>query len=132
MRRFAIPPETVQKLIDNPGSPALRNRLVIKMAVTGVRSSELCNIRVIDENNKEDGPDWENNELGDIDLSENSIFITTAKTDASDSNHTREVYFDESLKYDLYKWIFDERASYQMHRDSPYLLRTSHKKADAT
>ncbi|MCG1007777.1 tyrosine-type recombinase/integrase [Halorubrum lacusprofundi] len=125
---IAIPPETVQKLIDNPGSPALRNRLVIKlMAVTGVRSSELCNIRVIDENNKEDGPDWENNELGDIDLSENSIFITTAKTDASDSNHTREVYFDESLKYDLYKWIFDERASYQMHRDSPYLLRTSHK-----
>lgn len=122
---IAIPPETTKQLVDNPGNPTLRNRLIIELlAQTGVRVSELAGVRIGPNPTTED---WETNNLGDLNIEDCSMWVTTSKTDAGDTNHRREVFFEESLKYDLYKWIFGARDAHQKNPDSPYLLRTTHK-----
>lgn len=118
----AISPDVVSKMIDHPGSPALRNRLVIKLLYhTGCRVSEMVDVRVGTD------PDWSNNDLGDLDIENNRIRVTTAKTEAGDSNHKRWVYFGDELEYDLYKWIAHERSNRQTAPDSDRLLLTTHK-----
>lgn len=118
----AVSPDVIERIIEHPGSPALRNRLCMKLLwFTGVRCVELAGVEIGTD------PDWKSNDLGDLDRKKRRIRITTAKTTPKDDNHRRWVYYPEELDYDLYAWIEGgEREASQYSRDSPYLLLTSH------
>jgi integrase/recombinase XerD len=106
---IALKPETVQRIAEHPGSPRVRNELIIRLLwQTGVRSVELANVT-----------------LDDIDTDKRSIDIRTAKTDPGDPNYQRTVYYDESLDYLLTEWMdYGERDSLPPAEDSEYLLLT--------
>lgn len=107
----AIPPEDVQKIFEHPGSPAIRNELVMRLLYqTGVRSVELCNIR-----------------LSDIDFGKREIRITSAKANPGDENYIRYVYYHENLDYLMREWVKKQRRSYKPAADSEYLFLTQQK-----
>lgn len=107
----AIPPEDVQKIFEHPGSPAIRNELVMRLLYqTGVRAVELCNIR-----------------LSDIDFGKREIRITSAKANPGDENYIRYVYYHENLDYLMREWVKKQRRSYKPAADSEYLFLTQQK-----
>ncbi|ELZ41380.1 site-specific tyrosine recombinase [Halorubrum saccharovorum DSM 1137] len=108
----AISPEDVQKIFEKPGTPAIRNELLLRLLYqTGVRSVELANVR-----------------LQDIDFGKRKIRITSAKADPGDENYIRYVYYHENLDFLMREWIEKQRHSYATAEESEYLFLT-HQKA---
>lgn len=90
------------KMIDETDNPRLELTCRI-LWQTGLRASELANLRV-----------------EDIDLDEQKLTVETAKRDA----HERKLSFNLRLKRELEKWLNAERHKYTQADDSPYLLPT--------
>jgi integrase/recombinase XerD len=107
----AISPEDVQEIFENPGTPAIRNELLLRLLYqTGVRSVELANVR-----------------LQDIDFGKRKIRITSAKADPGDENYIRYVYYHENLDFLMREWIEKQRHSYATAEESEYLFLTHQK-----
>ncbi|WP_363466525.1 tyrosine-type recombinase/integrase [Halogeometricum borinquense] len=110
-----LKPEQVESLIENVPAPTLRNRLLVKLMVqTGVRASELQTIRC------GQNPDWESNELGDIDRKERRIVVKDKKND-----DTRPVFYHQNIDDILRLWIETERATVYKASESEYLFPTT-------
>lgn len=107
----AITPEDVQKIFEHPGSPAIRNELLLRLLYqTGVRSVEMANVR-----------------LSDIDYGKREIRINSAKADPGDENYIRYVYYHENLDYLMREWVEKQRHSYPTAESSEYLFLTQQK-----
>jgi integrase/recombinase XerD len=102
---YYIEPEEVDKLVENVPQPELRNKLIIGLLFqTGVRRSELVNIRV-----------------NDVDRGDGEIRIHSSKTD-----DRRWVYYKDSLEFYLTRWLEKgRRDSYPPAADSAYLFVTN-------
>jgi integrase/recombinase XerD len=109
---IAIPPEDIQQIFEHPGSPAIRNELLLRLLYqTGVRSVELANVR-----------------LRDIDFGKRQIRINSAKADPGDENYIRYVYYHENLDYLMREWVEKQRHSYPTADESDYLFLTQQKR----
>ncbi|WP_251343053.1 tyrosine-type recombinase/integrase [Haloplanus halophilus] len=119
----AVSPETVRKIYNNAVAPKIQNELIIRLLwETGIRSSELCNIRI----GADEDWDWEENELKDIDRKKRKIKIKTAKRKPDDTDIWRDVYYSEQLDYLLHRYIHGPRDSHR-DSDSQYLFITDQK-----
>ena len=104
----AIPPEDIQKIFEHPGSPAIRNELILRLLYqTGLRSIELASVR-----------------LRDIDFGKREIRITSAKAEPGDENYIRYVYYHQNLDYLMREWVEKQRHSYPTANGSKYLFLT--------
>lgn len=86
---IAISADQVEKLINNSGTPRLRNQLINRlMWQTGLRTSELASAKIehIDEENR-------------------SITVRSAKADVDDDHYWRTVYYQENLEYQMWEWL---------------------------
>lgn len=99
-----VKPEEIQAMCDNVPVPQLRNELIIKLLwYTGLRRSELANIR-----------------LEDLDTEERVIKIYSEKTDTS-----QPAYYGPELNILLDRWINGGyRDAEPPAADSPYLFPT--------
>lgn len=108
--------DQAEKLVEpeNQQEPTLRNRVLLKLLLqTGIRAGELTTIRIGED------PDWQDNDLGDIDREEREIEIIDQKNDDS-----RVVYYQASLDSLLRLWIEAERPNVFYASESPYLFPT--------
>jgi integrase/recombinase XerD len=108
--------DEIERLLDpeNIPAPTTRNRLLIRLMLqTGVRASEIQTIQVGRD------PDWESNELGDIDRKRREITIIDHKND-----DTRPVFYQPSLDQALRIWISVERDGVYRADQSEYLFPT--------
>jgi integrase/recombinase XerD len=100
---YYLSPSEIEQLCDNVPNPQLRNELMIRLLYqTGVRRSELVEIR-----------------LSDIDEEERSIKIRAEKTEDN-----REVYYQPSLDFLLDRWTNVNRKGVATAEESPYLFPT--------
>lgn len=105
---IAISPEEVQELFEHPGSPEIRNELMMRLLYqTGVRSVELANLRV-----------------SDIDFGKRQARIHSAKADPGDENYIRYVFYHDNLDYLMREWLEKERPTYPTADESEFLFLT--------
>lgn len=108
--------DQVDDLISNIPEPKIRNRLIIRLMLqTGVRASEVATIRCGRD------PDWESNDLRDIDREKRTIDVEDKKSDGY-----RTVVYQQSLDPLLRLWIESERSGVYRADESPYLFVTTH------
>ena len=103
--------QTVNKIIETPGSPAVRNELLFRLLYqTGCRASEIANIT-----------------LDNVSLEERKIYLKTAKADETHPFQYRYVYYEDNLDFLMQRWSdaeVGERNVYGTSSDSDYLFLT--------
>lgn len=106
--------EQVDDLLANVPEPTVRNKLLLRiMLQTGVRASEVATIRC------GPNPDWESNDLMDIDREDRTIQIKDKKSDGY-----RTVVYQDSLDSLLRLWVETERETVYGSDQSEYLFVT--------
>jgi integrase/recombinase XerD len=117
--KMSLEPSEVEKLVENVPAPKLRNRLLIRLMVqTGIRSGEVGTIRV------GRNPDWESNDLADIDRVTREIEVLDQKSSKNNTTETREVFYQSTLDELLRIWITTERLGMYGASESEYLFPT--------
>lgn len=116
---FWLRPHEIEELVENVPAPKLRNRLLIRLlAQTGIRPGEVGTIRVGQD------PDWQRNDLKDIDKIDRKIEVHDVKSSTNSSNEFRKVFYQPSLDELLRIWITTERNAIYGASESEYLFPT--------
>lgn len=110
--KVAIPKRMVDKMLEHPGRPRLRNELILRLSYqTGVRTQELSNVRIEEDINRE----------------ERSIRINSLKVPDDSDVARRTVYWQENTDILMWEWLDGGRRDAIYHgdeEDEGYLLRT--------
>lgn len=105
----ALEPDRVKKLFNHPGSPPVRNELLIRLAwATAMRSDEISRVKI-----------------DNIDFKDRSIYIRSSKLEPDQELYHRYVFYPRDLEHLLRDWINSRRSALSMYADeSPYLFLT--------
>lgn len=106
-------PSEFDEMVKNVPSPKFRNELLLKILYgMGLRRKEASEIQI-------EPSQPHRNVYGDINMSENRLQVRSVK-----STESRSIWFDNSIKIPLQRWIETERNAVFHAEESKYLFPT--------